>query len=134
MFLQEKCFLTLFRFLLNLIDFVSLMCAMTDLVQRIEKHSSSDMQKLSKIKAREESVTSKTATRLQKRSESIKFLKGEDEEKLVSTTSEGLQQHVQSLSLDLAQAEQEEEEARKVTSLNYYHKDIVIMLIYVLGI
>lgn len=118
MFLQEKCFLTLFRFLLNLVDFVSLMCAMTDLVQRIEKHSSSDMQKLSKIKAREESVTSKTATRLQKRSESIKFLKGEDEEKLVSTTSEGLQQHVQSLSLDLAQAEQEEEEARKVTSLN----------------
>lgn len=118
MFLQEKFFLTLFRFLLNLVDFVSLMCAMTDLVQRIEKHSSSDMQKLSKIKAREESVTSKTATRLQKRSESIKFLKGEDEEKLVSTTSEGLQQHVQSLSLDLAQAEQEEEEARKVTSLN----------------
>lgn len=99
---------------LLIVDSVALLCSLGDYVGRVRHTTDADRKQLNKIKHHEEKAFSKLSKKEDLRSAKLKYLKGEDETKLVSTAADNLHSSLGSTRHDLDVAIQEEEEARKV--------------------
>lgn len=97
-------------------DSVALLCSLGDYVGRVRHTTDADRKQINKIKHREEKAFAKLSKKEELRSAKLKYLKGEDETKLVSTAYENLHSTLDTTRNDLDVAIQEEEEARKVRS------------------
>lgn len=100
------------------LDSVALLCSLGDYVGRVRHTTDADRKQISKIKHREEKVFEKLSKKEELRSAKLKYLKGEDETKLVSTAYDNLHSSLDTTRNDLDVAIQEEEEARKVWKNN----------------
>lgn len=91
-----------------------MLCTLSDFVGRIEHSASADQKQLNKIKEREEKEFLRFSQLRESSDSKLSFLKGEGEDKLVVNVCEELNNELQTMKQELAEAIYEEEEARKV--------------------
>ncbi len=92
------------------------LCKLADIQHRINRAAEHDDHQVSCWLDTERARSANSETSLAQRQQRIKFLKGEDEQRVVEASFGGLQSELGVLTEELSRAEAEEEQARKVSS------------------
>lgn len=91
------------------------LCKLADIHHRINRANDHDTHQVATWLQNEQTRGAQSQASLEARKSKLQFLKGEDEHKVIEKSFAGLRSELGALGQELARAEEEEEQARRVS-------------------